>query len=190
MLITCLLCKQDFCVIDKPYWVYIILQVINWETSLRIPKKANIADSAADLILQLCRVAESRLGRNGVDEIKQHPFFAPIDFNSDLRKTRAPYIPKITHSTDTSNFDPIDSGKLRSSSESSDSGDLNDRAGDNDKHPEHAFLEFTFRRFFDDGGQVYPSRTPSLDETPDKQSSPVYVWRHENLLVFPLLCER
>ncbi|GIY92912.1 hypothetical protein CEXT_506101 [Caerostris extrusa] len=152
------------------------LKVINWETSLRIPKKANIADAAADLILQLCSVAEARLGRGGVDDIKRHPFFASIDFNNDLRKTPAPYIPKIKHPTDTSNFDPIDCGKLRSTnSESSDSGDLNERGADNNKHPEHAFLEFTFRRFFDDGGQVYPSRAPSLDETPDKQSSPVYV---------------
>ncbi|GFT44351.1 hypothetical protein NPIL_533051 [Nephila pilipes] len=152
------------------------LKVINWETSLRIPKKANITDSAADLILQLCRVAESRLGRNGVDEIKQHLFFSNIDFENDLRKTDAPYVPKISHSTDTSNFDPIDSDKLRSSnSESSDSGDMNERGGDNDKHPEHAFLEFTFRRFFDDGGHMYPGRTGSRDETSDKQSSPVYV---------------
>ncbi|XP_015925321.1 serine/threonine-protein kinase Warts [Parasteatoda tepidariorum] len=152
------------------------LKVINWEATLRIPKKANIADEATDLILRLCTVAESRLGRNGVEEIKQHSFFSEIDFNSDLRKTRAPYIPNIRYPTDTSNFDPIDSDKLRSdNSESSDEGNLDDPS-DNNKHPEHAFLEFTFRRFFDDGG-VYPNRAPPppLEEAPEKQSSPVYV---------------
>lgn len=29
--------------------------------------------------------------------------------------------------------------------------------GVNGKHPDHAFFEFTFRRFFDDGGHPMPS---------------------------------
>lgn len=149
------------------------LKVINWETTLRVPKKADVSLEASDLILKLCCVAEHRLGKNGPEEIKRHPFFSDIDFESDLRKQPAPYVPKIRYPTDTSNFDPIDSDKLRSSnSESSDEGNMDD-LNDNVKHPEHAFLEFTFRRFFDDGGQVYPTRTTS-DEG-EKQSSPVYV---------------
>lgn len=56
----------------------------------------------------------------------------------------------------------------------------------NGKHPEHAFLEFTFRRFFDDGGHPYPSMKedpspPVIDSnemptTKDSSSAPVYVW--------------
>ncbi|KAG8190216.1 hypothetical protein JTE90_011937 [Oedothorax gibbosus] len=149
------------------------LKVINWETSLLIPKKAKVADEATDLILNLCCVAEQRLGRNGIDEIKRHPFFRDIDFKRDLRKQPAPYVPNIKHATDTSNFDPVDSDKIHS--ESSDDERSND-PGD-PKHPEHAFLEFTFRRFFDDGGQVYPTRVVNnnSEEVGDKQSSPVYV---------------
>lgn len=126
------------------------------------------------MILRLCTSSDNRLGKNGPDEIKAHLFFSDIDFNSDFRKQPAPYVPTIRYPTDTSNFDPIDSDKLRSSnSESSDDGNMSD-FNDNSKHPEHAFLEFTFRRFFDDGGQVYPTRAPR-EEAPDKNSSPVYV---------------
>lgn len=82
-------------------------------------------------------------------------------------------MPEIHYSTDTSNFDPIESDKRRSSDESSDEGNMDD-PNEYNKHPEHAFLEFTFRRFFDDGGHVYPTRAP-LEEAPEKNSSPVYV---------------
>lgn len=133
-----------------------------------------MSNEAADLILRLCTCAESRLGKNGPDEIKAHSFFSNIDFNSDFRKQTAPYVPKIQYPTDTSNFDPIDSDKLRSSnSESSDEGNM-DEPSESDKHHEHAFLEYTFRRFFDSGGQVYQTGV-SLDEKPENNSNPVYV---------------
>ncbi|RWS14954.1 Serine/threonine-protein kinase LATS1-like protein [Dinothrombium tinctorium] len=132
-------------------------------------------------------IPEDRLGKNGAEEIKSHPFFESIDFNSDLRKEPAPFIPPIRHPTDTSNFDPIDPDKLHNSNKSNgihpyDDNQNSDRY-ENGKHPEHAFFEFTFRRFFDDGGQPYPLRM-SLDGneavnsssvTDNGQGSPVYV---------------
>nr|XP_057912854.1 serine/threonine-protein kinase LATS1 isoform X2 [Doryrhamphus excisus] len=129
------------------------LKVINWKSTLHIPPPAKLSPEASDLIVKLCRGPEDRLGRNGADEIKAHPFFRTIDFSSDLRQQLAPYIPTIAHSTDTSNFDPVDPEKLWSSD-----SDGEDDLGDmgcwfrNGKHPEHAFYEFTFRRFFDDNG--------------------------------------
>jgi len=53
--------------------------VINWETTLQIPKQANLSPEATDLILKLCCNAEKRLGKNA-NEIKDHPFFQEIDF--------------------------------------------------------------------------------------------------------------
>ncbi|XP_015793229.1 serine/threonine-protein kinase LATS1 [Tetranychus urticae] len=140
-------------------------KVINWKSTLRIPIESELSRDATDLILKLCCGPEDRLGKNGADEIKKHAFFSSIDFDGGLRKQKAPYIPKIRYPTDTSNFDPIDPDKLHSSS--SDSNGLLDCDDDylngnniteNGKHPEHAFFEFTFRRFFDDGGQAYPMK--------------------------------
>uniref|UniRef100_A0A3Q0T0P8 non-specific serine/threonine protein kinase n=1 Tax=Amphilophus citrinellus TaxID=61819 RepID=A0A3Q0T0P8_AMPCI len=138
------------------------LKVINWKSTLHIPPLAKLSAEASDLIVKLCRGPEDRLGKNGADEIKAHPFFKSIDFSSDLRQQVAPYIPTITHSTDTSNFDPVDPDKMWSSD-----GDDEDNYNDtlnvwfrNGKHPEHAFYEFTFRRFFDDNGHPYSCPKP------------------------------
>lgn len=69
---------------------------------------------------------------------------------------------------DTSNFDPVDPDKLRNSDSMLD--ELNDEL----KSPFHGFFEFTFRRFFDDGGGVpYPNKI-SLDD--NENQGAVYVW--------------
>ncbi|XP_019746271.1 serine/threonine-protein kinase LATS1 isoform X2 [Hippocampus comes] len=137
------------------------LKVINWKTTLHIPPPAKLSPEASDLIVKLCRGPEDRLGRNGADEIKAHPFFKTIDFSSDLRQQTAPYVPTIAHSTDTSNFDPVDPEK-RWSGDSDGKDDLGDTGCwfRNGKHPEHAFYEFTFRRFFDDNGHPYSCPKP------------------------------
>ncbi|XP_036311419.1 serine/threonine-protein kinase LATS2 isoform X3 [Pipistrellus kuhlii] len=134
------------------------LKVINWENTLHIPAQVKLSPEARDLIIKLCCAADHRLGRNGADDLKAHPFFVTIDFSRDIRKQPAPYIPKISHPMDTSNFDPVDE-----ESPWNDASEDSAKAWDtltfpNNKHPEHAFYEFTFRRFFDDNG--YPFRCP------------------------------
>lgn len=144
-------------------------QVINWETTLQIPKAANLCPESSDLILKLCTSADRRLGKNA-NEVKTHPFFASIDFEKGVRRQSPPHIPRIQYSTDTSNFDPVDPDKLRNS-DSSDSS-KSDEFSDSGK-PFHGFFEFTFRRFFDDGGGTpYPNKI-SLDDN-DNQGA-VYV---------------
>lgn len=124
--------------------------------------------------MKLCCDPETRLGKNGADEIKAHNYFDGIDFDPDigLRKLAAPYVPKIASAVDTSNFDAIDEDKLHSMNEHNDNNgqsnglskhknhikDYYNNSSDHGKHPDHAFFEFTFRRFFDDGGHPYPMR--------------------------------
>ncbi|XP_072534727.1 serine/threonine-protein kinase LATS1 isoform X1 [Salminus brasiliensis] len=153
------------------------MKVIHWQTTLHIPPQAKLSPEASDLIVKLCRGPEDRLGKNGADEIKAHPFFKNIDFSIDLRQQHhpAPYIPKITHCTDTSNFDPVDPDKLWSD----DDGNHNDTLNGwfkNGKHPEHAFYEFTFRRFFDDNGHPYSCPKPigyeGYDEEGEEPENP------------------
>lgn len=140
-------------------YFFSITQVINYEKSLHIPPQANLTREAADLILRLCSSADRRLGKNA-EEVKVHSFFKGVDFKTDLRQQKAPYIPKIEHPTDTSNFDPIDPEKIRNSS--SDSFDFNSDTGKSF----HGFYEFTFRRFFINDKMI-------MDSTEDQGS--VYV---------------
>ena len=51
--------------------------------------------------------AESRLGVNGVDEIKAHPFFRGLDWEN-LRNTKSPFMPEIKDDEDVSRFDKFD----------------------------------------------------------------------------------
>ncbi|XP_058118312.1 serine/threonine-protein kinase Warts [Anopheles ziemanni] len=127
------------------------IKVINWRQTLRIPQEAQLTPEAKDIILRLCKNEDERIGRN-VDEIKSHPFFRAIDFSKDLRSQQALYEPKIKYPTDTSNFDPIDPGRLQDSSSSCDEGGHGnlDEVCDSGKPFHHGFFEFTFRRFFDD----------------------------------------
>lgn len=120
------------------------LKVINYRKTLHIPAAANLSENATDLILRLCTSPDRRLGKNGSGEVKAHPFFNGIDFSLDLRQQKAPYIPKIAHPLDTSNFDTIDPDQLHNSSSAS-----FDFSNDPEK-PLHGFYEFTFRRFFTD----------------------------------------
>uniref|UniRef100_A0A8C9Y0L3 non-specific serine/threonine protein kinase n=1 Tax=Sander lucioperca TaxID=283035 RepID=A0A8C9Y0L3_SANLU len=130
------------------------IKVINWESTLQVPAQVKLSPEAVDIIGRLCCSAEDRLGANGAGEIKAHPFFTQMDFSSNLRQQPAPYRPKIAHPMDTSNFDPVEEeggpGAWRDSGDSTRA--LDTLCSPHGKHPEHAFYEFTFRRFFDDNG--------------------------------------
>lgn len=151
------------------------LQVINWESTLHIPAQVELSPEARDLIAKLCCAAEHRLGRNGADDLKAHPFLGAIDFSSDIRRQPAPYVPTISHPMDTSNFDPVDEeGPWQDGSEdSSKAWDALGPAGS--RHPEHAFYEFTFRRFFDDNGHPFRCPKPAVAEAVTEAEQPASV---------------
>ncbi|XP_077976956.1 uncharacterized protein LOC144432587 [Glandiceps talaboti] len=168
------------------------LKVINWDTMLHIPEAANLSLESENLILKLCTCAEQRIGARGAAEIKAHPFFDIVDWEKGLRRMRAPHIPKIAHPTDTSNFDEVPPEKLQNGSEEEDAYYRRYSETENGKHPDHAFYEFTFRRFFDDGGHPLPawssfeseedgpsqshsSSADSVQTIKTEQDNPVYV---------------
>ncbi|RUS81120.1 hypothetical protein EGW08_011106 [Elysia chlorotica] len=140
-------------------------KVIHWKDTLNMQHCGNISVEAQDLIRQLLQGPESRLGRHGAQEIKQHAFFASINFEG-LRRQPAPEKPTIRFLTDTSNFDPVDPDKLRTNDSDAGSKKAESKT-ENGKHPEHAFFEFTFRRFFDDGG--HPCSLPSTPSPSQNQ---------------------
>ena len=79
-------------------------KVLDWRNTFVIPKEARLSREATDLMLRLICDSTQRLGINGVDEIKAHPFFRGVDWGK-IRSITAPNIPKLTHAEDTSGFD-------------------------------------------------------------------------------------
>jgi serine/threonine kinase 38 len=59
---------------------------------------------STDLLRRLICHPSERLGCNGVDEIKAHPFFKGVDWKR-IREINAPNIPKLKHASNTSIFD-------------------------------------------------------------------------------------
>ncbi len=123
--------------------------MIYWQNTLRIPKQAKLIRDAENLIINLCVDPERRLGKHGTDEIKKHPFFNGVDWVNSLKDKPAPFIPKIRHATDTSNFDPVPE---KETADEHDDVINEEKRQIIEKGPQHAFYEFTFRRFFDEGG--------------------------------------
>ena len=82
-------------------------KVLNWKEFLKIPDDVIISPEAEDLIAKMVDDSDKRLGKNGVDEIKAHPFFKKIDWNN-IRNTKAPFIPDIKNDYDTKYFDKFD----------------------------------------------------------------------------------
>jgi serine/threonine protein kinase len=69
-------------------------KILNWKNNFTIPEKTKISDEAADLIFKLVTDVEKRLGYNGAEEIKRHPFFRKINWEKLLQFT-PPFIPKV-----------------------------------------------------------------------------------------------
>ena len=69
-----------------------------------IPPEANLSAEATDLIEKLVCDAEDRLGRNGAQDIKDHPWFEELDWDS-IRGSKAPFIPEVSSPTSAENFD-------------------------------------------------------------------------------------
>lgn len=82
-------------------------KIIKWEKYFSIPNDAKLSNNAISLIKSLVSPAEKRLGLNGCEEIKRHPFFKGIDW-MNVRKLKAPFIPEIKNDWDTKYFDKFE----------------------------------------------------------------------------------
>ncbi|GMH13814.1 hypothetical protein Nepgr_015655 [Nepenthes gracilis] len=79
-------------------------KILNWKTCLKFPEEPIISDEARDLICRLISDVENRLGTRGVEEIKEHPWFSPIQWDR-LYEMEAAYKPTVSEEMDTQNFE-------------------------------------------------------------------------------------
>ena len=82
-------------------------KILNWKNNFYIPEEADISAEAYDILIKLINDVEFRLGGNGADEVKNHPFFKGIDWDN-LKKTKPPFIPKLDSDYDTKYFDEFE----------------------------------------------------------------------------------
>ena len=79
-------------------------KIVNWEKHLKIPSKAKVSPDAQDLIRKLINNSNERLGKRGAGEIKAHPFFKDLNWET-IRETTAPFIPDLKSDVDTKYFE-------------------------------------------------------------------------------------
>uniref|UniRef100_A0AAX7VG94 Rho-associated protein kinase 1 n=1 Tax=Astatotilapia calliptera TaxID=8154 RepID=A0AAX7VG94_ASTCA len=98
---------------DTPFYADSLVgtysKIMNHKNALTFPDDSDISNDAKNLICAFLTDRDVRLGRNGVDEIKRHPFFKNDQWTwENIRETAAPVVPELSSDTDTSNFDDIE----------------------------------------------------------------------------------
>ena len=70
------------------------IKLKNFKKYLNIPKGVKISYEAKKLIFDFLSERDKRLGRNGIEEIKNHIFFKNFDWDN-IRKMKPPFVPKL-----------------------------------------------------------------------------------------------
>ncbi|XP_047668870.1 rho-associated protein kinase 2 isoform X4 [Tachysurus fulvidraco] len=101
---------------DTPFYADSLVgtysKIMDHKNSLNFPDDVEISKEAKNIICSFLTDREVRLGRNGVEEIKRHPFFKNDQWTfNTIRDTVAPVVPELSSDIDTSNFDDIEDDK-------------------------------------------------------------------------------
>ena len=80
-------------------------KILDWKNYLEIKPEINISKEAVDILKKLINDPEKRLGRNGAEEIKRHPYFKNIDWQHIKETMIPPFIPELSGPYDATYFD-------------------------------------------------------------------------------------
>ena len=126
-------------------------KIINFKDYLVFPSEPKITNEALDLLKKLITDVDKRLGYNGAEEIKKHPFFNGIDWKN-IRKIKPPFIPTLNSDYDVKYFDKFeDDNNFYCESDNN----LNDKSNNNNiksiaklqKKKDLCFIDFTYNKY-------------------------------------------
>ncbi|KAJ3440811.1 cell cycle protein kinase dbf2-related [Anaeramoeba flamelloides] len=117
--------------------------VIDFKSSLENPlddetDEEIIQPQAWNLIRKLINKPNKRLGKNGIQEIKNHPFFEGIEWNN-FQNSTPPFVPKVESDLDISYFDTSYFDENEIDLEEPESLNLSER--------NNQFAGFTFKKY-------------------------------------------
>uniref|UniRef100_K7G3M3 non-specific serine/threonine protein kinase n=1 Tax=Pelodiscus sinensis TaxID=13735 RepID=K7G3M3_PELSI len=105
-------CMYELLFGETPFYAESLVEtygkIMNHQDHLQFPPDVtDVSEPAKDLIRGLLCQQERRLGQNGIEDFKRHPFFKAIDWDN-IRTSTPPYVPEVSSPADTSNFDVDD----------------------------------------------------------------------------------
>lgn len=137
-------------------------KIVNWRTHLKFPEEAKLSPEAKDLISKLlCNVIQ-RLGSNGADEIKEHPWFYGTDWDR-IYQMEAAFIPEVNDDLDTQNFEKFEESETHTHT-SSKSGPWRKMLSSKDMN----FVGYTYKNF----EIVNDYQVPGMAELKKKSNKP------------------
>ena len=158
IMFECQIGWPPFCAEEKPGTYR---KILNWRTTLHFPDDIQLGAEAENLIRRYVSIyhpvgntltlsslicnSENRLGKVSADEIRAHPFFRGVDFDS-LRRIRAPFEPRLTSNIDTTYF-PIDEIHQTDTATHLKAAQAAGQVRDEVPEMDIPFLGYTYKRF-------------------------------------------